>query len=107
MVINMKEAKLRTLTQIKEFLDGTTEVAFRVSKDERNQFIERVLIGLAAPHGRVDKGVLLRYIERMTGLSRQQVARLVRRYSKDGKLTKRQGMAPARGFTHHYRGNAD
>jgi hypothetical protein len=31
-----------TLAQIKAFLDGTTEVAFRVSKNERNQFIERV-----------------------------------------------------------------
>ncbi len=79
-----------------------------MSLSSRNQFIERALNRFGyAPHGRVDKGVLLRYIERMTGLSRQQVARLVRRYSKDGKLTKRQGMAPARGFTHHYRGNAD
>ena len=43
MVINMEEAKLRTLAQIKAFLDGTTEVAFRVPKEERNPFIERVL----------------------------------------------------------------
>ena len=43
MVSNMEEAKLRTLDQIKTFLDDTTEVAFRVPKDERNQFIERVL----------------------------------------------------------------
>jgi len=103
MVINMEEAKLRTLEQVKVFLNGTTEVAFRVPKEERNQFIERVLNRFGyAPHGRVDKGVLLRYIERMTGLSRQQVTRLVRQYRKHGKLTKRQGMAPARGFTHHY-----
>ncbi len=43
MVINMEEAKLRTLAQVKIFLDGTSEVALRVPKDERNQFIERVL----------------------------------------------------------------
>jgi hypothetical protein len=47
-----------------------------------------------APHGRADKGVLLRYVERMTGLSRQQVTRLVSRYQ--------QGMAPKRGFTCNY-----
>ena len=41
-MINMEEAKLKTLVQIKAFLDGTTEVAFRVPKEERNQFIERV-----------------------------------------------------------------
>ena len=43
MVINMEEAKLQTLEQIKAFLDGTSEVAFRVPKEDRNPFIERVL----------------------------------------------------------------
>lgn len=96
MVINMEEAKLKTLSQIKAFLDGTSEVTFRVSKGERNQFIERVFKRFGyASHGRVEKGVLLRYIERMTGLSRQQVTRLVRQYRKDGKLSKHpQRVAP-------------
>ena len=40
MVINMEEAKLQTLAQIKSFLDGTAKVAFRVFKAERNTFIE-------------------------------------------------------------------
>ena len=38
----MEEAKLTTLAQIKAFLDGTSEIAFRISKEERNPFIERV-----------------------------------------------------------------
>src|SRR5450756_1459282 len=102
MVINMEEAKLRTLEQIKAFLDGTSEVAFRVPKEGRNPFIERVLKRFGyTPHGRVDKGVLLRYIERMTGLSRQQVTRLVRQYCKDGNLSK-QPCAPKQGFTYRY-----
>jgi len=104
MVINMEEAKLKTLVQIKAFLEGTTEVAFRVPKGDRNQFIERVFKRFGyAPHGRLDKGVLLRYIERMTGLSRQQVTRLVRQYSKDGQLSKRPLRAvPTNGFTCQY-----
>ena len=102
MVINMEEAKLQTLEQIKAFLDGTSEVAFLVPKEDRNQFIERVLKRFGyAPHGRIDKGVLLRYIGRMTGLSRQQVTRLVRQYRKDGKLSKRL-CAPKQGFTYRY-----
>lgn len=102
MVINMEEAKLQTLAQIKAFLDGTAEVAFCVSKAERNAFIERTLnrIGYAS-HGRSGRGVLLRYIERMTGLSRQQVTRLVRQYRKDGKLSKRQ-VAPKHGFVRRF-----
>jgi transposase InsO family protein len=104
MVINMEEAKLKTLVQIKAFLEGATEVAFRVPKEERNQFIERVFKRFGyAPHGRLDKGVLLRYIERMTGLSRQQVTRLVRQYRKDGQLSKRPLRAvPTNGFTCQY-----
>lgn len=104
MVIHMEEAKLKTLVQIKAFLDGTTEVAFRIPKDERNQFIERVFKRFGyAPHGRADKSVLLRYIERMTGLSRQQVTRLVAQYRKNGMLSKPpQRAAPANGFTRHY-----
>jgi len=102
MVINMEEAKLQTLEQIKAFLDGTSELAFRVPKEERNPFIERVLKRFGyAPHGRADKGVLLRYIGRMTGLSRQQVTRLVRQYRKDGKLSK-QPRASKHGFTCRY-----
>jgi len=31
MVINMEEARLQTLAQVRAFLDGTTEVAFRKS----------------------------------------------------------------------------
>ena len=53
------------------------------------------LIWLCA-HGRADKGVLLRYIERMTGLSRQQATRLVRQYRKGGKLSN--SPAPPVGF---------
>ena len=102
MVINMEEAQLKTLAQVKVFLDGTSEVAFRVPKEYRNAFIERVLKRFGyAPHGRVDRGVLLRYIERMTGLSRQQVTRLVARYRKDGKLSKRP-YKPRRGFACRY-----
>lgn len=99
MVIDMEEAKLQTLAQVRAFLDGTAEVAFRVPKAERNQFIWRVLKRFGySPHGKADKGVLLRYLERMTGLSRQQVARLVRHYLNHGKLPK-QPRAPKHGFT--------
>ena len=98
----MEVAKLQTLEQIKAFLDGTSEVAFWVPKEDRNPFIWRVLKRFGyAPHGRVDNGVLLRYIERMTGLSRQQVTRLVGQYRKDGRLSK-QPRKPKQGFAYCY-----
>jgi len=53
MVIDMGEARLQTLAQIKAFLDGTTGIPFRVPKAERYRFIERVLnrLGYARIHG--------------------------------------------------------
>jgi len=85
MVINMEEVRLQTIAQVRAFLDGATEISFQVPKVERYPFIERVLtrFGYAA-QGRVGKGVLLRYLARLTGLSRQQVTRLVRQYRQDG-----------------------
>ena len=85
MVIDMEEARLHTLGQVKAFLDGTAEGAFRAPKTERHRFIERMLTRFGyAQQGRVGKSVLLRYLERMTRLSRQQVTRLVRQYRQTG-----------------------
>ena len=72
MVIDMEEARLQTIAQVRAFLDGATEIAFRVAKTERYPFIERVLTRFGyASQGRIGKGVLLRYLARITGLSRQ------------------------------------
>ena len=70
MVIHMEEAKLQTLAQIKAFLDGTSEVAFRVSKEERNPFIERVLkrFGFAPRFTRISIAV-----HRLHGLFQSEV----------------------------------
>ena len=45
--------------------------------------------------GKVDKGLLRRYLARTTGLSRAQLARLIRRYLKDGELLGRRGRSGA------------
>ena len=102
MVIDMEEAKLRTVAQIRAFLAGTTEISLRIRKEERYGFIERTLNRLGyAGQSRANKGVLLRYLERMTGLSRQQVTRLVRQWCKTGEVSRRPG-APKRGFERRY-----
>ena len=92
LVIDMEAARLHTIAQVRAFLDGATEIAFRVPKAERYRFIERVLKRFGyASQGRVGKGVRLRYLARITGLSRQQVTRLVRRYRQEGRLSPRHG----------------
>ena len=97
-VIEMEEARLHTLAQVRAFLDGATEIAFRIPKVEQYSFVEPVLMrfGYAAA-GRVGKDVPLRYLALLTGLSRQQVTRLVRRYRQEGTLSTRPG-PPQHGF---------
>jgi len=102
MVIDMDEAKLQTVAQVQAFLAGIHDLALSVPKAEHYGFIERVLKRFGyAPLSRCDKGVVLRYLERMTGLSRQQVTRLVRRYRKSGKVVKKR-IPPKSGFSRRF-----
>ena len=88
-VIDMDDAKLHTVAQVKAFLAGTPDMALTVPMVEHYGFIERVLKRFGyAPLSRPDKGVVLRYLQRMTGLSRQQVTRLVWRYRTYGRVVK-------------------
>ena len=91
MVIDMNEAKLATLEQVRAFLTGTEAVKFSVrGKDgERYRHIGEVLRRFRYGQlGRADKGLILRYLERTTGYSRQQLTRLVKRWRAGKKLVK-------------------
>src|SRR3972149_5853661 len=82
MVIDMNEAKLTTLEQVRAFLAGTVVVAFSAvgPDDERYRHIGDVRKRFG--YGRLkkpDKGLVLRYLERTTGYSRQQLTRIVKR----------------------------
>jgi transposase InsO family protein len=90
MVIDMNDKQLATLAQVKAFLEGTTTVDFAVAAAERYDFIARTLQRFGYRLlGRADKGVVLRFLERVSGYSRQQLTRLVKRGTKRCPLTKR------------------
>ena len=90
MVIDMNDKQLATLGQVKAFLKGTTTVDFAVADTERYAFIARTLQRFGYRRlGRADKGVVLRFLERVSGYSRQQLTRLVQRGKQRCPLTKR------------------
>src|SRR5438132_7308889 len=90
MVIDMDDKQLATLVQVKAFLKGTTTVDFAVAATERYAFIARTLQRFGYRRlGRADKGVVLRFLERVSGYSRQQLTRLVKRGTQRCPLTKR------------------
>ena len=90
MVIDMNDKQLATLAQLQAFLDGTTAVDFAVAPDERYDFIARVLRRFGYRRlPRAGKGVVLRFLERVSGYSRQQLTRLVKRGAERLPLAKR------------------
>ncbi len=104
MVIDMNEKKLVTLDQLREFLAATSEVEFQGcgQDDERYRHIEAVLKRFGYGRlARAGKGLVLRYLERTTGYSRQQLTRLVARYQRIGKLAKAY-RAPTHGFARRF-----
>ena len=102
MVIDMNDEQLHTLAQLQAFLEGTLAVDFAVAADERYAFIARTVrrFGYRGLK-RADKSVVLRFLERVSGYSRQQLTRLVKRGAARTPLTKRY-RAPRLGFARTY-----
>jgi transposase InsO family protein len=91
MAIDMNETKLTTLEQVRAFLAGTLAVEFSACGPETDRYrhIAEVLARFAYRRlAKPDKGVILRYLERTTGYSRQQLTRLVARWRAGKKLVK-------------------
>ena len=90
MVIDMNDRQFNTLGQLQAFLDGTIAVDFAVAADERYDFIGRTLQRFGYRRlPRTGKGVVLRFLERVSGYSRQQLTRLVKRGGERRLLAKR------------------
>lgn len=104
MVIDMNEQQLSTVAQLRAFLNGTQEVRFEpIGEDtERYAFIAAVLKRLGYRQlKRPEKGVVMRYLGRTTGYSRQQLTRFVGRVLAGEILAKRY-RAPEPGFAHKF-----
>jgi transposase InsO family protein len=86
--ISVQDGKRISLAQIRAFLEGSEELRFESSnRQERCCWVGRTLVqqeygGL----GRADKGLVRRYIAKMSGLSRAQVTRLIHQYQTRGEV---------------------
>ncbi|MCJ7522268.1 MAG: integrase, partial [Dehalococcoidia bacterium] len=86
----MNDERLQTIEQVKQFLAGSETLDFGgVSVEERYQWIQTVLVKFKYYQlKRAEKGVIRRYIEKVSGYSRAQVSRLIRVYTQRGQLRK-------------------
>lgn len=84
----MNDDKLKTIEQVKQFLEGGERVEFRgITIEDKYGWIERVLVRFRYHRlKRVEKGVIRRYIEKVSGYSRAQVSRLIGEYKQKGRL---------------------
>jgi len=83
----MNDEQLQTIKQVKQFLEGSGALEFRgLCVEEKYEWTETVLVRFRY-HGlkRAEKGVIWRYIERITGYSRSQVSRLIVKYKRRGR----------------------
>ena len=92
MRMDMNDERLQTIEQVTQFLEGSEALELRgVSVEERYRWIEEVLKRFRYHRvKRAQKGVLRRYIEKVSGYSRAQASRLIKEYSRRGALRRTQ-----------------
>ena len=99
----MNAKDLTTIDQLSAFLEGTQRVAFEVAsdKDSRYQWIQRTLVKFRYKSlHKPDKGVLIQYLVKVSGYSRQQITHLVKQYRDTGRLVRRQ--RTVKGFSRRF-----
>lgn len=104
MVIDMNEAQVRTVEQVRQVLEGTQALEFRAAQDDegRYRWIDAVLWRLDyRVLRRADRGAVLAYVQRLSGYSRAQVTRLVSRWVAGQPLAKNY-RAPEHAFARRY-----
>jgi transposase InsO family protein len=84
----MNDERLQTVEQVRGFLEGSEAVEFRgLTTKEKYNWIEEVLIRFRYHRlKRAEKGVIRRYVGKVTGYSRSQVSRLIAEYKRTGRL---------------------
>jgi len=99
----MDEIKIRTLEDIEQFLlePTSSQLKLQGNTDDVYKWIERTLIRFRYHWlGKLQKGLVLRYIEQLSGYTRQHVTKLVKQQRKTGYIRHKQ--RAANGFTTKY-----
>jgi hypothetical protein len=84
----MNDTEVSSLSQMEAFLTGSKAMEFAGQcRDEVYAWTERTLVQHQyAGLSREEKGLLRRYLEQMTGLSRAQITRLITSYTDSGRV---------------------
>jgi len=86
MTITMNDSQLLTIQEVKDFLEKADKISYsrgsKVSKGESYKWIENVLKRFTYERlKKEEKGVIYRYVKKITGYSKAQLYRLILQYS--------------------------
>jgi transposase InsO family protein len=98
----MNDSHIETLEQVRQFLDGAAVMEITISsKAECYHWIQETLVRFRyLTLGKMDRGLIRRYLHQISGYSRAQIARLIKQYRKTGRIQRRQ--RTVKGFTAKY-----
>ena len=104
MIVDIQTRRLRTIEQLRAFVEGNEAVDFRPrDRGEAYGFARATLERFGYRKlGKRDKGVVLRFLVAATGISRQQMERLVRQWRDTGAIRDRRGGNRGRPFARRY-----
>lgn len=93
----MQNIERLTLDQMREFVEGSRTIGFSAPKREAvYEFIERVLKSQQYRRlGRGQKGIVRRFLVKMTGLSRAQLTRWIGRWMKTSRVKRKPASRPS------------
>ena len=103
MIVTLETHGLQTLEQLRAFLEGSQPLDFEApSREAGYEFIVQQLRRFGyARLGRADKGLLRRYLCKVSGISRAQMSRLIAQFRDTRRIRDHRGM-PARPFPRRY-----
>ena len=103
MIVNIDTHRVKTLDDVRVFLASSSAFQFTLAdREAAYPWIEATLIQLGYRKlMKVEKGLLKTYVEKVTGISRAQVTRLIAQYRETGRICDRRG-PPAKPFRRRY-----
>ena len=104
MIVTIQTQRVQTLEQVRAFVEGSEAVDF--AGGERSgvyTLVRRTLVKLDYHRlGKPDRGLVKRYLAKVTGLSRAQLTRLIGQHRRTGRIEDRRGGPPRRPFERRY-----
>ena len=104
MILRLDIERLRTIDELRDFMAGSEPVDFHLTERRgAYDFVRRTVVRLGySALTKAHKGVVRRFVAKVTGLSKAQTTRLIAQYHKTGRIEDRRRGA-TRPFERRYR----